>query len=217
MKTSSRYVACAVLALAVTVLVGSAQAVPVLPNGPIDRDVFFTLGNDVLGFDRSVGTLGALVSMPSSADGGRIEPSSSYPGSYNFDFNIEALLLLDQSGASGAKGKFAAASFTVTDRDNGDAVLLQGAIPSDFLLYELMSFTETLFAGDVPITVSGGSLFGEFGPGGFIAFNLPASPRPLVGFSGDLNFTGSITLSTPEPISCALLGAGALFLLRRRR
>ena len=77
MKTSSRYVACAVLALTVTVLVGSVQAVPVLPNGPIDRDVFFTLGNDVLGFDRSVGTLGALVSMPSSADGGRIEPSSS--------------------------------------------------------------------------------------------------------------------------------------------
>ncbi len=217
MKTSSRYVAFAGLVLTVTVLVGSVRAVPVIANGPIDRDVVFTIGNGVLGFDRSVGTLGALVSMPSSADGGEIEPSLSYPGPYNFDFNIEALLLLDQSGATGAKGKFAAASFTLTDRDNGDAVLLQGAIPSDFVLYELLWVTETLFAGDLPITVSGGSLFAEFGPVGFIAFNLPASPRPLVDFSGDLNFTGSITLSVPEPISCALLGAGALFLLRRRR
>lgn len=217
MKTSSTYVVCAGLVLTTAVLVGSAGAVPVIPNGPIDRDVVFTVGNGVLGFDSSVGPLGALVSMPSSLDGGEIEPSSSYPGPYNFDFNIEALLLEDQSTAAGAKGKFAAASFTLTDSDNGDLVLLQGAIPSDFILYELFSFAESLWAGDVPITVSGGSLFAEFGPVGFIAFNLPASPRPLVDFSGDLNFTGSITLSVPEPISCALLGAGAMFLLRRRR
>ena len=217
MKTSSRYVASTVLIVTAMVLVGSVRAAPVVPNGPIDRDVVFTIGNGVLGFDRSVGTLGALVSMPSSADGGEIEPASSYPGPYNFDFNIESLLLLDQSGAAGAKGKFAAASFTLTDRDNGGVVLLQGAIPADFLLYEVLSFTETLFAGDIPITVSGGSLFGEFGPVGFIAFNLPASPRPLVDFGDDLYFTGSITLSVPEPISCALLGAGAMFLLRRRR
>ena len=217
MKTSSTYVACAVLALTVTVLVGSVQAVPVVPNGLIDRDVVFTVGNGVLGFDRSVGALGALVSMPSSAGGGEIEPSSSYPGPYNFDFNIESLLLQDQSGGAGAKGKFAAASFTLTDRDNGDLVLLQGAIAGDFVLYELFSFVESLWAGDIPITISGGSLFGEFGPVGFIAFNLPASPRPLVDFSDDLYFTGSITLSVPEPISCALLGAGAMLLLRRRR
>ncbi len=217
MKTSSTYVGCAVLALTVAVLVGSVQAVPVLPNGPIDRDVVFTVGNGVLGFDSSVGTLGALVSMPSSADGGLIEPTSNYPGPYNFDFNIEALLLEDQSGAAGAKGRFAGASFTLTDRDNGDAVLLEGAIPSEFILYELYSFAESLWAGDIPITISGGSLFGEFGPVGFIAFNLPASPRPLEDLSGDLNFTGSITLSVPEPMSCALLGVGAMFLLRRRR
>ena len=219
MKTSSTYVACAGLVLTTAVLVGSVQAVPVIPNGPIDRDVVFTLGNGVLGFDSTVGPLGALVPMPSSADGGLIEPTSNYPGPYNFDFNIEALLLEDQSSAAGAKGRFAAASFTLTDRDNGDAVLLQGAIPSEFILYELLWVTETLWAGDVPITISGGSLLAEFGPAGFIAFNLTATTdyRPLVDLSGDLKFQGSITLSVPEPMSCALLGAGAMFLLRRRR
>ena len=102
MKTSSRYVAYAGLALTVTVLVGSVRAAPVVANGPIDRDVVFTVGNGVLGFDRSVGTLGALVSMPSSADGGEIEPSSSYPGPYNFYFQIESLLLQDHRGGNTA-------------------------------------------------------------------------------------------------------------------
>jgi hypothetical protein len=196
----------------------TAAAVPVVPNGPIDRDVVFTVDNGVLGFDQSVGALGALVSMPSAADGGLIEPTSNYPGPYNFGFNIEALLLEDQSGAAGAKGRFDAASFTLTDRDNGDAVLLQGTIPSEFILYELFSFAESLWAGDIPITISGGSLASEFGPGGFIAFNLSATtPLPLVDFSEDVSFSGSITLSVPEPASCALLVVGAMALLRRRR
>jgi hypothetical protein len=52
---------------------------------------------------------------------------------------------------------------------------------------------------------------------GFIAFNLSATaPLPLVDLSENVYTSGSITLSVPEPMTCALLGAGALFLLRRR-
>jgi hypothetical protein len=200
------------------ILASATQAVPVVPNGPIDRDVVFALDNAVLGFDRDIGTLGALVPMPGATAGGAIEPSVRYPGPYTFDFQIESLLLLDQSGGGTTKGTFAAAPFTLTDRDNGNVVLLTGAIDGDFVLNEMFPFGQALFAGNVPISISGGTLANEFGPVGTIAFNLTVTaPNPVGSFAQDMYFAGSITLTTPEPASCVLLGLGAMAILRRRR
>lgn len=204
--------------LMVTVLVSATQAVPVLPNGPIDKDVVFALDNAVLGFDRSIGSLGALVPLPGATGGGQIEPPASYPGAYTFDFHIESLLLDDQSGGGTTKGEFAAAPFTLTDRDNGNVVLLTGAIDGNFVLNEMFSFGQALFAGNVPISISGGTLADEFGPVGTIAFNLTVTaPNPVGSFAQDMYFAGGITLSTPEPASCVLLALGAMAMLRRRR
>jgi len=223
MSAVRRIVAIGVCGLVVTVLASATQAVPVLPNGPIDRDVVFALGNAVLGFDRDIGSLGALVPMPGATNGGGIEPSASYPGPYTFDFALESLLLEDRSVpvpplGDIAKGLFGVASFTLTDRDNGDAVLLEGSTDENFVLDEMFWFGQTLFGGNIPISISGGTLADEFGPVGTIAFNLTVTaPSPVDNFAQDMYFAGSITLSTPEPASCVLLGLGAMAMLRRRR
>ena len=223
MSVVRRIVATGACGLVLIVLASTAQAVPVVPDGPIDRDVVFALDNAVLGFDQSIGSLGALVPIPGATPGGLIEPEASYPGPYTFDFAIESLLLEDRSVPDLpygyiAKGLFGVASFTLTDRDNGDAVLLEGSTDGNFVLDEMFWFGQTLFGGNIPISITGGTLANEFGPVGTIAFNLTVTaPNPVDNFAQDMYFAGSITLSTPEPASCVLLGLGAMAMLRRRR
>ena len=206
--------------LVLTVLASGSLAAPVIPNGPIDRDIIFTVEYGSLGFDRDIGALGALVPLPGVAGAGEIEPTDHYGVGYTFDFQIESALLDDKSDeyeVGRTVGLFAAGPFTLTDRENGDVVLLTGAIDDDFVLDEYFAFGGGLWAANLPISISGGTLADEFGPVGTIAFNLTVTaPFPVDDFSQDIYMAGSITLSVPEPTSCLLLGLGALAILRRR-
>jgi len=223
MSAVRRIAATGACGLVLMVLVSATQAVPVVPNGPIDTDVVFALGSGVPGFDRDIGALGALVPVSGATGGGEIEPSVRYPGPYTFDLAIESLLLEERSVSnpplgSTAKGLFGVASFTLTDRDNGGVVLLEGSTDGNFVLDEMFWFGQALFGGNIPISISGGTLASEFGPVGTIAFNLTVTaPNPVDNFAQDMYFAGSITLSTPEPASCVLLGLGAMVILRRKR
>lgn len=216
---------CLACGLAVMLLTTGVQAIPVVPNAPVDTQIILNIGGGPGGatvFDRDVGALGSLVSIPGAVDAGLIKPTIAYPGPYTLDFHIESALVSETSAGGQAIAQFAAANFTLTDADNSNAVLLAGTISANFTLKEFFSFSQTLLAGDIPFSVSGGSLAPWFAPTGKITFNLPVTvPNPLQNYSADITAGGSITLTTdyvtPEPATGLLLGLAGVCLLRRKR
>jgi hypothetical protein len=212
--------------LAVMVLTTGAWAIPVVPNAPVDTQIIMNVGGGAGGatvFDRSIGALGSLVPIPGAVDTGLIKPVAAYPGPYTFDFHIESALVSETSAGGQAIAQFAAANFTLTDADNGDAVLLAGTIGANFTLKEFpFAYSQTLFGSGIPFSVTGGSLAPWFAPTGKITINLPVTvPNPLADFSADITAGGSITLTTdyvtPEPATGLLLALAGVCLLRRRR
>ena len=134
----------------------------------------------------------------------------------NSSFFFTADLLNDNSGPGGAHGEFGNGSFSINDSSKN--LLLAGSV---VLLDLQATHGGTIIVGFGDLTLDSGSLLSEIQPGFDIAsvWNMQFKlSDPVADFSTDYSGQSDININPiPEPTTIALLGLGAMAMLRRKR
>lgn len=226
-------------------LAARALGIPVDPNNGafhIGDSINFNYDENQIVFDPTIGTKGALVDFNGDENSATItsaNPNYAF-SSYTVGIRWEVPLLEDFSNFMGTQGKFGnesgqpALSWSLVDRENGDAVLLSGKIldstadPTyDFIIGELEFVAPAVMfpangggaGGLIGLTVTGGLLKPVFPPEIKMNFSCFVTPNPS-NFDNGIWTTGagSVTMwAVPEPGTVCLLLGGAVFAFGRRR